>query len=81
MQFDDQDRRRLLDLRVEGDCDTMLLINMPDGTYIYADDEDGLNPVVRIQAADGGLYDIWVGTIEAPNCASILRIRTDDPAV
>ena len=76
LQYDDAGQGRLLDLRVQADCDTTLLVNLPDGQYIFADDEDGLNPVIRIQAADGGLYDIWVGTIDAANCASILQIET-----
>ncbi|MFN3278716.1 MAG: hypothetical protein ACK41Y_10005 [Paracoccus hibiscisoli] len=76
LQYDNGGQGRLLDLRVQGDCDTTLLVNLPDGQYIFADDEDGLNPVMRIQAADSGLYDIWVGTIDAANCASILQIET-----
>ena len=76
LQYDDAGQGRLLDLRVQADCDTTLLVNLPDGQYIFADDEDGMNPVIRIQAADGGLYDIWVGTIDAANCASILQIET-----
>lgn len=78
VEYDGQGDRRLLDIRVQSDCDTTLLVNLPDEQYIYSDDEDELNPVIRIAAAETGLYDIWVGTIEPENCAAILMIETFD---
>ncbi|MGP9803927.1 peptidase S1 [Paracoccus sp. NSM] len=78
VEYDGQGDRRLLDIRVQSDCDTTLLVNLPDEQYVYSDDEDGLNPVIRISAAQTGLYDIWVGTIEPANCAAILMIETFD---
>lgn len=78
VNYDGKGDRRLLDIRVQADCDTTLLVNLPDGQYVYSDDEDGLNPVVRIAAAESGLYDIWVGTIKPETCAAILMIETFD---
>lgn len=78
VEYDGQGDRRLLDIRIQADCDTTLLVNLPDEQYVYSDDEDGLNPVIRISAAESGLYDIWVGTIEPANCAAILMIETFD---
>lgn len=78
VEYDGQGDRRLLDIRVQADCDTTLLVNLPDEQYVYSDDEDGLNPIIRIAAAPSGLYDIWVGTIEPANCAAILMIETFD---
>lgn len=76
LQYDASGKGRLLDLRVQADCDTTLLVNLPDGQYAFVDDEDGQNPIIRIQAAESGLYDIWVGTIDPASCASILQIET-----
>ena len=76
VQYDALGRGRQLEFRVLSDCDTTLLVNMPDEQYAFADDEDGLSPVMRIQAADSGLYDIWVGTIDSAYCAAVLQIET-----
>lgn len=48
---------------VEGEDDTTLLVNRPDGNWICDDDSHGgLNPLVTIPAASDGLYNIWVGS-------------------
>ena len=51
---------------VEGEGDTMLLINTPDGGWVCDDDSHGdLDPLVHIPSAEDGLYDIWVGSYSA----------------
>lgn len=51
-------------ISVAADADTTLLIRNPDGTFSCDDDggENGMNPSVRYDAAQGGSYEIWVGT-------------------
>lgn len=54
---------------VEGDADTTLLINQPDGEWLCNDDrvEGDLNPEILFANPLGGQYDIWVGTYENPD--------------
>lgn len=43
--------------------DTTMIVNTPSGAYECDDDSfDTLNPTVDFEAAEGGRYDIWVGT-------------------
>jgi len=44
--------------------DTVLLVNDPDGNWLFNDDASGLNPGIAINNPASGLYDIWVGTFE-----------------
>ncbi|MCH8557405.1 MAG: serine protease [Balneolia bacterium] len=50
----------------EGD-DTVLLINMPDGSWICNDDAHELtfDPLVEIDNPSSGQYDIWVASYDA----------------
>ncbi|MBV6658690.1 MAG: serine protease [Devosiaceae bacterium] len=59
----------MLRFAVEGDADTTLLINQPDGSWHCNDDRaDGdLNPELVFEGPLGGQYDIWVGTFESPD--------------
>ena len=58
---------------VQSECDTMLLVNGPDGTYSFNDDFEGFNPVLG--RADGaGTYDIWVGTYDSDICEATLML-------
>jgi len=47
--------------------DASLIVNLPDGSWLCNDDwsDDSLNPMIRIESASSGQYDIWVGTYEA----------------
>lgn len=56
----------LLRIYVEGDADTTLLINQPDGQWLCNDDRsDGdLNPEIIFANPMAGQYDIWVGTFD-----------------
>jgi hypothetical protein len=63
-----------------GSADTMVLINLPDGTWVC--DDDGLgdsNPVVVIPGAADGLYNIWVGTYGSETSQATLYISEQDP--
>ena len=50
----------------EPGADTVLVVNLPDGTWRFNDDADGqtLNPMIRIGEAPPGQYDIWVGSFD-----------------
>ena len=65
---------------VDGEGDTTLLINAPDGSWLCDDDGfgDG-DPIVRIPDADDGLYDIWVGSYSNDSHDAILHISEIDP--
>lgn len=52
-----------LTIYVTSAYDTVLLINAPDGTWYYSDDDGGgLNPSITFRRPQSGLYDIWIGT-------------------
>ncbi len=56
-----------LNLFVEADGDTTLLVRTPGGEALCADDADGvnnLNPLLTIDAPAEGLYLVWVGRID-----------------
>jgi secreted trypsin-like serine protease len=54
---------------VDGQADTTLLINQPDGEWLCNDDrvEGDLNPELYFPSPLAGQYDIWVGTFEDPD--------------
>lgn len=50
-----------------GDEDLTIVVNAPDGSWWCDDDSAGdLNPGLRFDAPQSGLYDIWVGTYGEP---------------
>lgn len=67
---------RALELRVQAECDTILLVNNAHGQWYYNDDDTDLNPRIRIAAAPEGLYDIWVGTFGPDLCNAELIVET-----
>ena len=60
--------------------DTTILVNTPDQSWVCDDDsyDDG-DPLVIIPNADGGLYDIWVGTYGEDAASATLYISEVDP--
>jgi len=47
----------------DGNTDTTLIINAPDGTWRCGDDSYGtFHPTIEFTPAQSGVYDIWVGT-------------------
>ncbi|MCH8491222.1 MAG: hypothetical protein LAT81_15020 [Oceanicaulis sp.] len=49
-------------ISLTSDADTTLAVNSPDGAWYCDDDTIGLDPVVRFEAAEAGVYDIYAGT-------------------
>jgi len=77
LTYDAQDRGFDLDFRVEAPCDTVLLINDATADWHFNDDEDNsLNPRLRLGGARSGVYDIWVGTYDSATCAATLVVET-----
>lgn len=53
-----------LNIYVLSEGDTTLLVNLPDGTWVCADDSQGLNPALNFGTPQSGVYDIWVGSYD-----------------
>jgi len=62
-----------LTIAVDSGSDTVLLINDPNGNWLFNDDYRGLNPGVVIQNPAQGRYDIWVGTF-SPGALAAARL-------
>ncbi|MGQ0531505.1 MAG: peptidase S1 [Caulobacteraceae bacterium] len=56
--------------------DTTLVVHTPSGEWLCEDDGgfNALNPGLRIDNPQSGLYDIWVGTYSAGNAPAVLSI-------
>ena len=76
MQYDALDMGRALEVRVEGDCDTVLLVNTATGEWLFNDDTNEMNPALRIENAPSGQYDIWVGTYGTDTCEATMTVET-----
>ncbi len=50
----------MLRFYMEGDGDTALVVNGPDGSWHCNDDAYGLDPTVTLRNPGSGQYDIWV---------------------
>ncbi|MCC5997265.1 MAG: hypothetical protein JJU18_12950 [Oceanicaulis sp.] len=48
-------------ISLTSDADTTLAVNSPDGAWYCDDDTIGFDPVVRFDAAEAGVYDIYAG--------------------
>ncbi|MDD7970065.1 hypothetical protein [Roseinatronobacter alkalisoli] len=59
----------------DDDCDTVLLINTPDGSWLFNDDYDGVDPAVHVHSAPPGRYDVWAGTFGPDLCIGTLHIE------
>jgi hypothetical protein len=67
----------LLQLRVVGDCDTVLLVNDSTGQWHFSDDFNGaVHPVIDIVGASDGVFDVWVGTYGSEICSAELTLET-----
>lgn len=69
----------LLQLRVVGDCDTVLLVNDSTGAWHFSDDANGtVHPVIDIVGASDGVFDVWVGTYGSGSgiCNAELTLET-----
>ncbi|MEM6608033.1 MAG: hypothetical protein AAF689_05585 [Pseudomonadota bacterium] len=66
-----------LEISVNGNCDTVLLVNDANGTWHFNDDANGsLNPVVNVYGAPSGTYDVWVGTYGPNTCNAQIELET-----
>lgn len=66
-----------LQLSVTASCDAVLLVNDSAGEWWHSDDADGgTNPRLVLSGAQDGVFDIWVGTYDAPTCDASLVIQT-----
>ncbi|WP_068296574.1 hypothetical protein [Pararhodobacter sp. CCB-MM2] len=63
-----------LNISVQGQCDTLLLVNDPTTAWLFNDDATDLQPALEIADAQAGRYDIWVGTFGANTCQSSITI-------
>jgi hypothetical protein len=64
-------------LSVFSDCDTVLLINDTQGSWVFNDDEDGgMNPRIVVPLTADGTIDIWLGTYDAKSCPATLQFQT-----
>lgn len=72
------DRKRMdLELRAEGDCDTVLLLRTPSGRFLFDDDDGGArNARIRVAQPPAGRYTIWVGSRSGSACPARLTLRT-----
>ena len=65
--FDWSGDAKTLNLLVEANGDTTLLVRAPDGSFLCADDADGannLNPLLAIAKPAAGRYLVWVGRLD-----------------
>ena len=67
-------------ISVQGQCDTLLLINDLNAQWLFNDDTNELQPQITIPAAASGRYDIWVGTFGADLCQSSMTVASNLPA-
>jgi hypothetical protein len=66
-----------LNIRVNANCDTVLLVNDATGRWYFNDDGgQGLNASMDIMGARSGVYDIWVGTYHSGTCSATLTLET-----
>jgi len=68
-----------LDLAVDADCDSTLLVRTPDAIWHFNDDGAGnLDPLISLAppTALEGRVDVWVGTYGPTPCAGTLTLET-----
>lgn len=66
-----------LNIRVVGNCDTVLLVNDAYGNWYFDDDSGGnLHPAINLYSPGNGIYDIWVGTYGTGLCPATLTLET-----
>lgn len=76
LYFTENGMGRALEFRVEGSCDTVLLVNDARGNWHFNDDDVSVHPRIRIQSAPEGIYEIWVGTFDSAMCPATLTVET-----
>lgn len=64
---------------VQASCDTLLLVNTANGTWLFDDDSAGsLQPQLEVRGAQNlnGRVDIWVGTYGNTSCQGTLNMES-----
>ncbi|MEZ5751867.1 MAG: hypothetical protein R3D60_07845 [Paracoccaceae bacterium] len=80
ISYDARNMGRALEFRVESTCDTTMLINTASAQWEFNDDDGGnLTPRIRLEGAQSGRYDIWVGTFSNQACQATLIAETFPP--
>jgi hypothetical protein len=70
-------KRMDLEMRTEGECDTVILVRTPSGRWFFDDDNGAArNARIRLAAPREGRYEIWVGSQEGRACATRLALQT-----
>lgn len=67
-----------LDLRINANCDALMVVNTADTTWYFDDDSgDGLNPALRLPGGIGldGRVDVWIGTYGGDSCPASLTAQ------
>ena len=72
------DRKRMdLELRTEGECDTVLLVRTPSGRWFFDDDNGpARNARLRLSTPPEGRYEVWVGSQGGAACTSQLALQS-----
>ena len=68
-----------LELQVNASCDTVMLVNTADGTWLFDDDSNGnLDPLINVYgpSALNGRVDVWLGTYNGQSCPANLELET-----
>ena len=77
LNFSGNSAARELEIRVDSNCDSILLLNDTSGTWHHDDDSNGsLDAKIRLPKAVNGVYDIWVGTLTTDTCDATLTLET-----
>lgn len=64
-----------LSFDVAGRCDTVLLVNEPDGSWQFNDDGPTNYDPRLVLTARNGTYDVWIGTYNRGNCDAALTLE------
>lgn len=68
-----------LEIEVDAQCDTTLLVNTPTAQWVFDDDSGGnFQPLLNLpsSAALNGRLDIWVGTYNGSACDATIELET-----
>ena len=65
-----------IEISVNAECDTILLVNTPADEWYWDDDTNGLQPEMVFTHTTNGIYDIWVGTVDASTCDAEIRLES-----
>ena len=79
VMFDPQGQNATLEVSVQGQCDTLMLINDAQATWLFNDDTNDLNPMLSLPNAVAGRYDVWIGTFGSQLCPANVTFSSYGP--